>query len=996
MNDSLRDIRQYVSALSARERFLLIGRVALQTFFLLVALLLALVVAAWLRIDHGLAAILIVGLAGAGLWAAIVAPLVVAWRRTGDLLRQARLAEGLRPELEGRLITAVERLDGVRGQESEAIVGLVARRAWERVASLRPGRVHRSWPLAAMAGGLVVATLATLITALVAPGGIAGTWRFWTQTGEALAAADVSDHHSADNARVGDLVLEYIYPTYTGLEPLQVTNSTGEAHGPPGTQVRVRARSADPIDGGAVVAYDEPSPDSTVSDRIIEGSFTIGDTEGVWRLDLLLGEATRTSREFPITPEPDLPPEVMVDAPSRMEVALDAPLALPWQVRDDYGLSKVVLIVDGKEERQLREIADGRPDADGIVGFTPAQLGMSAGMVVELQIGAWDNNGWAGPQLGVNEPPIRLEVKNAEDLLFLGMEERKKLRDELVDLLADQLVDPWPPPGSSASVARSGERFDGFYAEVKALLEATPAIQRDRMVRRMVRRVVRSGQDFVTYTQVNFDPRLRDAPTTADERQRASDLRARAGELRELAIEENEHTIVWLDRFIQMNALGETTEEAEALARLGAQLQRALERGASDAEIQSALDRVERSLEKLGEAVSSMDQDSTRSMVERRARELALMRETVSAAQASGDREEAAEMAARMARQMKELNEDLQYRLRALEDEEDELGQEMKDLMEELQRLEREQRKLQEDVRQVRASGDAQGAAEAERLWSQVETLAREAEERGLRMEKALEQNNGMYMFEKRVEAGREASGRLAESAAARDLRKAQRDAQEAMARWARARTGVPEGARRQVTRRLEQAQRLLDQLDRDASSVDPRTAAQARALEGRQNELDQSLRAAREQAQQVAAKMPIEPRGMTEALERADQSMDHASEDLGQGRPMPAEGAQGQAAERIKEAREALEQAAAEMASSGGQAREPGELEGKGDEPEGSDPVDLDLDNPAELGSPDLTLEEEFDLDAFQRDVLRGARGDVPEAYRAMKKRYYEELMTQ
>lgn len=989
MNDSLGDIRRYVQALVGRERLLLLARVSLQAVALLAGLLLLAIVAAAFRWDRGLAALVLVALGGAGLWAAVVAPLVIGWRRTGDAVRQARLAEALRPTLEGRLLTTVERLDGPRGQESAAVLGLIARRAQERLKGLSPGRVHRAWPVAALTGGVFVSMLVTLCAGVFSPGGIAGAVRFWTGSDDAIAAADVELRGGVDHARVGDLVLEYVYPAYTGLEPLEVTNSTGEAHGPPGTQVRVRVRSAEPVDNAAVVAYDEPGADTTVDERIVRGTFTIQDEPGEWYLELLRGEQTRTSRTFPISPEPDLPPEVIVDAERRMEVALDAPLRLPWSTRDDYGLTRITLVVDGKEELELRTFDEAAVEASGTVDFTPQQLGMSAGMVVEVQVGAWDNNGWAGSQLGLSEPPIQLVVKRAEDLRSLGPEEREELRDTLVDLLAGQLLDPWPPAGTSAAVARSGERFDGLYDGLVAFLERTPAVYRDRQVRRIVGRVRTSGRDFVTYTQVNFD--AREAETVA-----GSERLARAGELRELAVYENEHAIVWLDRFMQMRALGQVVEEAETLARVGGTLERELARGASDQEIASALERVERSVQSLQEATAAMNEDSTKSMVQRRTREIDLIRQSVMKAREAGDAERAAQLAERMARQMKELDEDLKYRLKRLEDEESGLGEEMKSLIEELQRMEREQRQLQDEVRDVRESGDAQGAAEAERLWNEVERLAAEAEDRGEDLEERMQ--DGLFMYRTRVEAANDATARLVESAAARDLRRATSDVNEALRHWIRSQTGVPEGARRQVTRRLEQAQRLLDQLARESAAVDPRTAAQARALESRQRELDEALEKARELARDLESKMPIEPRGMNEALEDAERAMGQASDDLNQGQPMPAEGSQGQAAQKLKEARESLEQAAAEMQASGEGARsgEPSDGEGGGpDEAEQQGEFNLDG-TQGSIADKSLTLEDEFDLDAFQRDVLRGARGDVPEAYRAMKKRYYEELMTQ
>ena len=982
-------IRASLRVLSRRERRLLVARMLGSCALIGGFLGLWVLLAPFSGVANGVAAMgLVVGFA-AGMWWLVVGPMLVGWRRAADLVRQAKLTEAIQPGFEGRLVTVAERLEGPRGQESEAILAWIAGRSAEGLRSVRADAVHSGRPVVRVASLAMVLAGVLLTLVLVLPGGLGATWAYWVGEESALSVDSGKVKGTGEYAQVGDLAIEYVYPTYTGLEPLEVTNSTGEVHGPPGTLVRVRARAAEPIEHGMVVAYEEPSESAEVDGRNIRGTFTIMEEEGAWRLDLVQSAGAASSRSFPIVPEPDLAPEVLVDSPQRIEVALDAPLDLPWQALDDFGLTRIVLLVDGKEEREIRAFEERRAESDGRVSFTPRQLGMSVGMTVEVQVGAWDNNEWAGSQLGVNQPAIQVVVKRADELAMLSVEERRNLRNELVDLLADQLIQAWPPVGTMAAVGRAGEQFDGFYRDLRTLIEKTPAISADRRVRRMVARVMNSGTEFITFTQVNFD--VRSGSSTPD----AESMR-RAGELRSVAVEENEHTIIWLDRFIQMFALGQAVEEAQKGATLAKNLESAIATEARDSEVLDALERVRASLDRMNDIVKEMDQDSIRSMVEGRAREIGLVRESVAEALEAGDREQADELAKRMARQLRELNDDLEYQLRRVEEEEDQLGEEMKSLVEELQRMEREQRQLQSEVQQARQSGDAQGAAEAERMWAQVETLANEAEGIGRQLQDAALARGGMFMFQKRIEAGVRATERLGESAAARDLRRSQLDVGDSIQHWVRAQGGVAESRRRQVLSKLEAAERLLNQLDRESSQVDPKTAAQARALEARQAELDAAMDQVMQQASEVAAKMPIEPRGMEEALQRGKSSMQEAAEDLRNGRPMPAEGSQGQAAERLKEAREALEEAAQQMQSSGSGARSGEPSDGASGEDDGESDGSFELDGGESLSAKDINLDEEFDLDAFQRDVLRGARGNVPEAYRAMKKRYYEELMTQ
>lgn len=989
MSQDFEAIHRFVRSLVRRERLLLLARVGLQLLGLLIALILVAAVTPVVGLGRSGGAAALVLVAGFGGWALFAAPLMVGWRRTGDPLRQARLVEQLQPRLEGRLLTSVERLDGPRGQESEAILGLIARRAHERLGGVSAGAVHRAWPLGAGAGALLAGLLAIVLTVVLVPGGPLGVVRFWFATDASADVADLFDIGAQpDNARVGDLVLEYVYPTYTGLDPLEVTNSTGEAHGPPGTQVRVRARSAEPVDAAAVIAYGEPGEGNTVAEeRIISGRFTVGADEGTWHLEMHRGEITRTSRDFSITPEPDLAPVVTVDSAQRIEVPVDQIVSLPWLARDDYGLTRVVLMVDGEEAGTLHSRdGDRQVEDDGSMRLSPLQLGMSPGMRVELQIGAWDNNGWSGSQLGVSEP-IELIVTRAEDMTQLSPEERLALRDVLVDLLAGQLMAPWPPLGSSAEAAITGQRFDALYEPLRGFIEENPGVTRDRFSRRLVRDLRESGQDFVAFTQVNFDPGM-----TSRGLDRA--LVRQAGDLRVDAVGDNEYAIALLDRYVQMNALGRVVEEAQSLAGLGQRLERVLERGASDPEIQSALRSVEESLQRMQTSASHMDQSSTRSMVERRGKEIDLIRREVAETQAAGKTEESQELAGRLARQMVELKEDLEYRMQRLEDEENELEQEMKSLVEELKRLEREQRQLQGQVSDMRQANDAQGAADAERTWAEVERLANEAADRGQRLADMFD-GQDRFWFREHVRVATRSTRRLGESARARDLHKAQKDVAESLTGWRRTHRVLPDSSRRPIITRVEKAERLLDKIDIDANSVDPRTAAQARAMRQEQATLEEGLDAAQDMAKEVIAKMPIEPRNMEELLQQADENMGQARSDLETGRPMPAEGAQGQAAERLKEAREALEEAAAQMAQSGGQARDGEPQDSEGDDGEGAD-TELDLDDQASFQPNDITFEEEFDLDAFQRDVLRGMQGDVPESYRAMKKRYYEELMTQ
>lgn len=978
---------RFVQGLIRRERAVLSVRIFGLAGLVLAAAALIAVVAAWTGLDRAVASFTLVAGLGVGLWGAVFVPLWLGWRRAGDPLRQARLVERSRPDLQGRLITAVERPAGPVGAESPAILHLIAARALSGVRGLRPAAIHRAWPSALLGAPAVLGLLVALVLALISPQGLPGIVDYWSARDGRDAQLASADADGPDRARVGDLLIEYVYPAYTGLEPLEIPNSTGDVHGPPGTRVRVRARSAELVTAAAIFAYDQPTDATELSEgRLVRGEFTVGDTDGSWYIELQQGDSNRRSRSFAIEVEPDLEPVVIVDAPRRVEVPVDGLVELPWIARDDFGLSKIVLVIDGAEGRVLRELSPTEGETTGTVRFVPSELGLTTGSQVRIQVGAYDNNGWSGAQLGVSEPAVELTVGEPDTLRALSLEQRQELRAVLVDLLAAQLMEPWPPQRTSAGVMTAGERFDGLYAPLRAYRQEHPELYRDRLIRRLLGTVERAGIDFVTYTQINFDPSQARAGVQLE-------LLASAGDLRDDAVIANEQAIIILDRYLSRDALSEVVTQAGQLASLGRRLEGMIERDASRGDLLLASERVQRATEELQTQAERLSGGSLRDLVDRRVREFDAVRGSLEEELRDEASDRARPIAGRLARMLDELHDELEYRLRRLDDEDDELSEELASLIDELKQVEREQRQMQQQVREVRESSDAQGAAQAERRWAEVERLAGQAAEQGQGVLDRMPTDGIAFYAREYVAVALRTTERLEQTARARDLRKALTDVDEALGGWMRVQRVADEGGRRAVVTRLEQAQRILQQLAIEANSVDPATAGQVRGMQDQQSALASKRDELEQKARQLIPQLPIEPIGMLDALENAKTAMSDAGTELRRGRPMPAEGVQGQAAEQVKEARHALEDVLQQMGGGGGGEGESG---GEGGEESDDGRGDLDLDAGAMLDSRELNLDDEFDLDAFQRDVLRGMQGDVPESYRALKKRYYEELMTQ
>ena len=221
------------------------------------------VLAAVFGAERSTAALVLTLLAGIGGWIALAWPALVEWRRAGDRLRQAREVERLKPELRGRLVTAVAQVDEATGEAAnehvaQGLAALVVRRAAHTVAGLEPEQVHRSRVSLMWVAGASALWAVFLGAISWVPGGPRSVLDYWSARAAAysdVAGVEVDEPEAV--ARVGDLLLRYTYPDYTGLEPRQVPNSTGEAYGPPGTRVEVTARSADVVEAAGLVAYGE-------------------------------------------------------------------------------------------------------------------------------------------------------------------------------------------------------------------------------------------------------------------------------------------------------------------------------------------------------------------------------------------------------------------------------------------------------------------------------------------------------------------------------------------------------------------------------------------------------------------------------------------------------------------------------------------------------------------------------------------------------------------
>jgi hypothetical protein len=203
---------------------------------------------------------------------------------------------------------------------------------------------------------------------------------------------------------VKQMDLEYRYPAYTQLEPLDV-DSTGDIAALKGTTVRIRVSPTVPTNGGRVVV------DGGDTLRLVPTSngqlmaMLRVENPGFYKIELEgpQGKMVTGSLDYTIDVLPDRPPTVQFTKPGRDQKVLSVDeVYTEARAEDDYGVAKLELVysVNGAAERVMPLHEGTRAIKDVAAGYTFMLEGLKLepGDVVSYYARATDNNAVSGPQ----------------------------------------------------------------------------------------------------------------------------------------------------------------------------------------------------------------------------------------------------------------------------------------------------------------------------------------------------------------------------------------------------------------------------------------------------------------------------------------------------------------------------------------------------------------------------------------------------------------------
>lgn len=980
-------ILEALRALSRRERLFVAARVGLALLAGLLLLWLGAMGAAAAGLSRWVTrfALLIPLLGGVGLAAAL---LLRRWRLAGDVVHQAQAVEAVRPQLRGLITPLAEHPLGPEPGQSASIFGLLVENVQQGLRQVSVRAVHPP-RLGLPSGGLALALLAFVVGAVLSPLSPAQTLA-WLAGGRVqwLAEQDLDALQDAQKVRVGDLSLRYEYPAYTRLPPLEVPNASGEIHGPPGTRVRISARTDERYDSVLVQSYDLPPQEAVLTDRSFQGELVILE-DGSWRAVFQRGAEVQSTREFAIVSESDDAPVVELLAEGRgIEVELDDPIVLEWSARDDFGISQVYL-EGNKRQLELLAAPVGEPaELKDRVETTAKDLGLRPGSETALRVVAVDNDGVALQKAGYSRVFVVRVKGEGQQEQRQQVAYRKELRDALVQVLGPYKRDPRTLASDRAELGdwarEASERFGPLNTLVATRWEGDDL---RTLEGRIIEEVQYEGQELLRFA---MELSVGEGPLDPQD---LESVHARHEGL--MAVMET--YVLMLDRIVRYQGMGLLKEQVQQMERTAFQAATAAE--LADAEgLTASREALSAQVTELQGLALEVDNGTVAGMVHQTTGDLEQLLEAAERAQSAGDLERAGELMEWAQQELERLRRNLESWQQALQEMNEGESEALRKLIEELERIEAEERALLSETQGLRA---AQGVDDADwsATWDELAKLAASARRRA---EQAKAQTKNASGHEQRsLDAAIQAAIRLEEAIAARDVRGAQvasaaarrqlQDAGMSMRFYQRPQSRV--SSLETASEEAWEVRLRLDALDRRTQQGNPGLAKALGQKVATQDGLREDTEKTQPVAAELAGKLPGGAPGLEENLDAAVREMAKAEDALVEGLPLAAEGAEEAAADRIRLALEALQQPAAASAQMG--AEMGASSEGQGGDPDGSGSGEAFGGEPnpiMELPEP----ERDVDIARYRRELMQGMEGDVPDEYEALKRRYYEELVRQ
>jgi hypothetical protein len=978
--------------LSRRERLAWLGRVGPIAALALLALVLAsgLVSVATLR-----------ALFAAGLGACVVLSLRARSRTRARLASDdavARHVGAAAPEVKLDLLSAVqlerEIAQGAEPLTSATLIGALSQLVAARLAPLAPAAlvpIRRTRRRAA--AGVLVSLAAYGAVSLIAPGAL--------RRGFAALVLGRRPIQVSAEPIVGDLKLTLTYPSYTGLPPRVIPSSSGQILALPGTEVALEGRSLVSGVGFARLRVEREGQTPAELPVTVQGDALTAhlhvETPGTYRFELeARGRGLREPEAHRIDIDVDGPPRVDLVVPAEtLELAGPRRVELLYSAEDDFGLGDIELVwrVDeAPERRKVIGAGAGARSAQGKLEWDTAELELKAGARVAYHVEAKDTDTVPRPNIGRSRT-YYLTIFSPRQ----RAEQAERAEEELLELaiaaLGDRLeLSRADDDGLLDGIGRLRPRSEALVDAVARAAAAARGPESGRKETAQGLEAMAGRLDKLTREEETELKELR-------ERRHQRGGRLKAGEAQKLAtrngknIAELERDVLELDDLLGRQRLEELLRIGDEMAQARDRLRSLLEQyrktrsAALKQEIERELKDLERKLAELERRAQRLASELPDQFLNPEAMgkndlksDLDQLRELLQKGDLDQLMARMDQLSGKLDRMLQSMEQDLKgYRNERFSEEEKELGE----LQNKLADLEHDEHAIKDETDELerRARKEAQ-----RRLRDQVDPFVRRARERVARLKKQLDAVDRQALAAWNREELERAQKRVDDL----DRMLDQGDLEEALAMARQAEgelKGMSEDLKQEDSRALAGlsptqrkarervgegetiARELADELDKmipkPSELATPEERKQLSDLAGRQQATQKRLEELRRMLAKGASGRPQ----VDGALKDAGHHMGEAEERLSRRSPRDASPKEGQALEKLSQAKQQLENERRPRDTQMGpnNSKEPVKIPG---------------------------ADEYKAPRQFRQDLLEAMKRGAPGEYKEQVKRYYEELV--
>ncbi len=465
-----------------------------------------------------------------------------------------------------RLVSAVELMDSAdRGSSDELIRAHLVQVA-EDIKGVDPASllVRGRWKKPAMVASIAFFLL--VVCGWFRPGLVSAGLRQLI-SGKVVEQGDES--LEIDNW-VGDIALDYTFPSYTQLAHRRMEGSDGAIFALPGTRVKLTARADRGISKASMKFGDEMVPMKVTGGQRLTAEVVVMN-QGTYRFDLVDqdGNKSRNTRTYPIQIQSDGIPSLRLLKPKVDKVVRQADVVeLAYDAKDDFGLEEIRLVwkipsrPKGANKKTITRPGKKRT-VRGTYSWSLAPLGLSPGEQVQFYLEALDNDTVKGPKTG-RSATVTLKVFSAMENHRNLMKKVQRLWEYMLQVLAAHLeLEPEAKPKTVTLEDHKNlaQKLDKL---LEQLSDSLMALRKDEM-----------AWEPIVVALPNMQKRLTDASYQTQWTMHAVGLdnKASSRELRTLAnlctwrITILEKDILYLEDLLDMDRLEDLQHLSEQLAR---------------------------------------------------------------------------------------------------------------------------------------------------------------------------------------------------------------------------------------------------------------------------------------------------------------------------------------------------------------------------------------------------------------------------------------------